>query len=219
MAGRARGRWTAILAAVTACAALAGAGVAAADPADPAPATASSPARPEPGTDATAEPPAAEPTPEPGGDAAAEPTADPSAEPSTEPSGEPAATVAPAPATGDLVAGTPCTSSARACVDLATRRAWLFEDGKFAAGPVPMRPGPPEAPTPTGTFAVQWKAEQWTSRERLTQMPWSVFFADGGVAFHQGDLDEPSAGCVKLGEADAQRWFDYLQVGDQVQVH
>ncbi|WP_224388247.1 L,D-transpeptidase [Pseudonocardia sp. ICBG1293] len=122
-------------------------------------------------------------------------------------------------ATGLLVPGTPCTSSARACVDLASRSSWLFEAGRVVAGPVTMRPGDPEAPTPTGTFAVQWKAEQWTSRERLTQMPWSVFFAQGGIAFHQGDLSTPSAGCVKLAEADARQWFGHLQVGDQVQIH
>lgn len=122
-------------------------------------------------------------------------------------------------ATGSLVAGTPCTSSARACVDLASRSTWLIEAGQVVAGPVAMRPGDPEAPTPTGTFAVQWKAEQWTSRERLTQMPWSVFFAQGGIAFHQGDLSTPSAGCVKLGESDARQWFENLQVGDQVQIH
>ena len=122
-------------------------------------------------------------------------------------------------ATGTLVAGTPCTSSARACVDLASRRTWLIADGAVAYGPVPMRPGDPEAPTPRGTFGVQWKAEQWTSRERLTQMPYSVFFAEGGVAFHQGTMDTPSAGCVKLTEVPARHYFETLQVGDQVQVH
>lgn len=122
-------------------------------------------------------------------------------------------------ATGPLVAGTPCTSSARACVQLATRQTWLIEDGRIAFGPVSMRPGDAQDPTPRGTFGVQWKAEKWTSREHLTQMPYSVFFAEGGVAFHQGAMDTPSAGCVKLDEANARHYFDTLQVGDQVQVH
>ena len=122
-------------------------------------------------------------------------------------------------ATGPLVAGTPCTSSARACVQLATRQTWLIENGRIAFGPVPMRPGDARDPTPRGTFGVQWKAEKWTSREHLTQMPYSVFFAEGGVAFHQGAMDTPSAGCVKLDEANARHYFDTLQVGDQVQVH
>ncbi|HTF54320.1 MAG TPA: L,D-transpeptidase, partial [Pseudonocardia sp.] len=50
-------------------------------------------------------------------------------------------------------------------------------------------------------------------------MPYSVFFADGGIAFHGGDPDRSSAGCIHLDPTkDAQAWFDYLQIGDQVQV-
>lgn len=139
-------------------------------------------------------------------------TADPDGEPAADPQ-------PPRVATGERVPGTPCTSSARACVDVTRRLTWLIEDGRVARGPVVMRPGDAQDPTPRGTFGVQWKAEQWTSRESYTQMPWSVFFAEGGVAFHQGAMDTPSAGCVKLGEDDARRWFQALQVGDQVQVH
>ena len=49
-------------------------------------------------------------------------------------------------------------------------------------------------------------------------MPWAVFFADGGIAFHAGDPSRSSAGCIRLPPADAQAWFEFLQVGDQVQV-
>jgi lipoprotein-anchoring transpeptidase ErfK/SrfK len=125
----------------------------------------------------------------------------------------------PAPASGALVAGTPCTATARACVDLAARRAWLIDGGAVTRGPVPVMTGDRDDPTPRGTFAVQWKAQEYTSREYLTQMPYSVFFADGGVAFHEGRQDTYSAGCVKLVHDDAVAWFNYLQVGDQVQVH
>ena len=50
-------------------------------------------------------------------------------------------------------------------------------------------------------------------------MPYSVFFAEGGIAFHEGNNETPSAGCVKLSMENAKAWFAYLQVGDQVQVH
>ncbi len=66
---------------------------------------------------------------------------------------------------------------------------------------------------------MQWKAEQYTSREYLTQMPYSVFFAEGGIAFHEGAQDNPSAGCVKLEREDAKAFFYFLQVGDEVQIH
>jgi len=117
------------------------------------------------------------------------------------------------------VAGTPCTATARACVDLDERRAWLIDAGKIVRGPVTIRHGDTADPTPKGTFHVQWKAEQYTSREYLTQMPYSVFFADGGIAFHEGAQDTPSAGCVKLEHEDAKAWFAFLQVGDEVQIH
>jgi lipoprotein-anchoring transpeptidase ErfK/SrfK len=117
------------------------------------------------------------------------------------------------------VAGTPCTSTARACVDLDDRQAWLIDGGAVVRGPVDVMTGDDQDPTPRGTFRVQWKAEQYTSRQYLTQMPYSVFFADGGIAFHEGRQDTYSGGCVKLEHDDAVAWFRFLQVGDQVQVH
>jgi lipoprotein-anchoring transpeptidase ErfK/SrfK len=122
-----------------------------------------------------------------------------------------------APATP--VDGTPCTSTAKACVDVADRQAWLISKGVMTRGPVQIMTGDQDDPTPIGTFHVQWKAVQYTSRQYLTQMPYSVFFADGGVAFHEGPQDTYSAGCVKLVHDDAVAFFNYLQVGDEVQVH
>ncbi|MEU6700699.1 L,D-transpeptidase [Pseudonocardia sp. NPDC046786] len=55
-------------------------------------------------------------------------------------------------------------------------------------------------------------------RRRPAPMPWSVFFADGGIAFHGGDRDRASAGCVKLVLNQARAFYADLQVGDQVQV-
>ncbi|HEY0813058.1 MAG TPA: L,D-transpeptidase [Pseudonocardia sp.] len=117
------------------------------------------------------------------------------------------------------VDGTPCTSAASACVDVADREAWLINKGVVSRGPVQIMTGDQDDPTPIGTFHVQWKAEQYTSRQYLTQMPYSVFFADGGVAFHEGPQNTYSAGCVKLVHDDAVAFFNYLQVGDEVQVH
>ena len=118
-----------------------------------------------------------------------------------------------------LVPGTPCTATAKACVDIAEGRAWLFDDGNVTRGPVHIMTGDEDDPTPIGTFHVQWKAEQYTSRQYLVQMPYSMFFADGGIAFHEGRQDTASGGCVKLGHDDAVAWFASLQVGDEVQVH
>lgn len=181
--------------------------------------------------------PSAEPTPEP-----VSPRTAPSTTTTTEPSPEPAPSAETAPdaeesgsaepesaapraslpvgaaAAPELVPGTPCTVTARACADLGTHQAWLIEDGAVRRGPVPIMIGDEIDPTPTGTFAVEWKAEAWTSREYLVQMPYSVFFAPGGIAFHEGRQDTPSAGCVKLTHVDAVAFFDFLQIGDEVQV-
>jgi hypothetical protein len=112
----------------------------------------------------------------------------------------------------------PCLMPVRACVNLSTDEAWLLDKGKIVRGPVPIMQGDVDSPTPRGSFKVQWKAEQYTSREFLVQMPWAVFFADGGIAFHAGTPGTNTAGCVKLDDEDARAFFEYLQVGDPVQV-
>jgi hypothetical protein len=134
-----------------------------------------------------------------------------------QPSGGP--TDGPSSVAAVSVAGTPCTSAARACVDLDDRVAWLIANGSVVRGPVDVMTGDEKTPTPRGAFHVQWKAQEYTSRQYLSQMPYSVFFADGGIAFHEGRQDTYSGGCVKLTNEDAVAWFDFLQVGDQVQVH
>jgi hypothetical protein len=116
--------------------------------------------------------------------------------------------------------GTPCSSAARACVHLDSRQAWLIHDGAVVRGPVPISPGGPERETPRGAFAVEWKNRHHKSAEfDGAPMPFAVFFAEGGIAFHEGDLGSPSAGCVRLAHEDAAAFFDALRVGDRVEVH
>jgi lipoprotein-anchoring transpeptidase ErfK/SrfK len=116
------------------------------------------------------------------------------------------------------VAGTPCTASADACVDLHRQQAWLIADGAVVRGPVPISSGGAGRETPTGVFAVEWKHIDHVSGEFGTPMPYSVFFAPGGIAFHEGPVNHPSAGCVRLPATDAPAFFDALDVGDEVQV-
>ncbi|MBW0109188.1 L,D-transpeptidase [Pseudonocardia sp. KRD-182] len=126
------------------------------------------------------------------------------------------ATAAPS---AQLVPGTPCTTTARACVDLAAASAWLIADGSVTYGPVPIASGPPEAETPKGTTVVDWKSRYHHSREfGGVAMHYAVFFAPGGIAVHEGVIDHPSAGCVRLETEAASRFFDTLAVGDEVQV-
>ena len=124
-----------------------------------------------------------------------------------------------------LVVGTPCSTSAKACVDLDSQRAWLIKDGKIFRGPVKIASGGNGQETPVGhSLRVYRKDKSHVSEEsRLPNgqpapMPWSVFFEDGGIAFHSGSPSRSSAGCIHLEPADAEAWFNYLQIGDQVQV-
>ncbi len=124
-----------------------------------------------------------------------------------------------------LISGAPCTARARACVDLETQRAWLIDNGQIVRGPVRIGIGGPGKDTPVGhSLRVYLKDKDHVSQESTrpdgspSPMPWSVFFNDGGIAFHGGDPRRASAGCVRLPIADAQAWYEFLQVGDQVQV-
>lgn len=112
-----------------------------------------------------------------------------------------------------------CPPSADACVDTKLRISWLQHDGEITYGPVPIMPGETEKwATPQGTFHVEWKSADWVSTEFDEPMPNSVFFAPGGIAFHQGPLAESSHGCVHLSKAASKYYFDHLPVGSKVVV-
>lgn len=114
---------------------------------------------------------------------------------------------------------TPCEPSAKACVSLSSGQAWLTDNGRATYGAVPLSAGKPDAPTPTGVFHVSSKDADHHSREfDNAPMPNAVFFAPGGVAFHEGSLDKQSNGCVHLSTTASKRFFDDLNPGDEVQV-
>jgi lipoprotein-anchoring transpeptidase ErfK/SrfK len=103
-------------------------------------------------------------------------------------------------------------------VSLSTKQAWLMTGGVVDLGPVQITHGGTTNPTPTGTWPVAWKDQEHTSSIYGDPMPYSVFFAPGGIAFHEGRLDEDSHGCIRLDMANAQTFFNSLQVGQLVQV-
>ena len=123
------------------------------------------------------------------------------------------------------VPGTPCSVSARACVDLESQQAWLIRDGRVVRGPMRIASGGEGKATPVGhSYRVYRKEEHHVSGESTTRdgrpapMPYSTFFADGGIAFHAGDPSRSSAGCIRMETEDAQAVFEDLQNGDKVQV-
>lgn len=114
-----------------------------------------------------------------------------------------------------------CPAAASACVDLSDHLTWLQSDGRITYGPVRMQPGPPGTrnATPRGTFHVLWKAgPDYISTEYHEPMPYAVFFAPGGIAFHGGSLTKPSHGCVHLDISSARYYNDHLPIGAEVVV-
>ncbi|MBP2320840.1 hypothetical protein JOF56_001225 [Kibdelosporangium banguiense] len=112
----------------------------------------------------------------------------------------------------------PCDAEIRACVSLSQNLAWLMRDGVVEYGPVPITHGRQGHETPVGKFKVVWKDAVHTSNIYGTPMPHSVFFAPGGIAFHEGSLSEQSHGCVHLSPEVAKIFFDALTAKAPVQV-
>ena len=114
-----------------------------------------------------------------------------------------------------------CPAEATACVDLEDHLTWLQANGRITYGPLAIEPGTPgtSRATPRGIFHVQWKAgASYISIKYREPMPYAVFFAPGGVAFHGGSLTKPSHGCVHLTVGNARYYHDHLPVGAEVVV-
>jgi hypothetical protein len=114
-----------------------------------------------------------------------------------------------------------CPATATACVDLTRHITWLQSGRQVTFGPVQAEPGPPGSrhATPRGTFQVSWKAgPNYVSNIYNEPMPWAVFFAPGGIAFHGGSLTNPSHGCVHLTTANAHYYNEHLPIGAEVVV-
>lgn len=130
----------------------------------------------------------------------------------------------PAFAAKGTLRGTPCSASARACVDLDHQTAWLAKDGQVTLGPIRIASGGKGEETPKGTFKVLSKDKNHTTNEfplpngQPAPMPNSVFFEPGGIAFHGGDPTKASAGCIHVSSPNDLVFFNTLNVGDEVQV-
>jgi L,D-transpeptidase catalytic domain len=112
-----------------------------------------------------------------------------------------------------------CPPAASACADLGDHVTWLQSDGRITYGPVRMEPGAPADPTPRGIFHVAWKAgARYISTSFGVPIPYAVFFAAGGIAFHAGSLTSSSHGCIHLAMPHARYYHDHLPIGAEVAV-
>ncbi len=129
----------------------------------------------------------------------------------------PVTTKAPVIQAAAPVPGVPCPLAVNACVSIATRQAWLIENGQVVLGPVKIMPGRPGYRTPIGTFHVLSKSAHFWSTAFNAPMPDSVFFLPG-FAFHIGSLSVFSHGCIHLSASAGATFFNTLHVGDEVQI-
>lgn len=109
-----------------------------------------------------------------------------------------------------------CPPTARACIDVDGKRAWMVDDGHITYGPVPITTGRPGHETVRGPHHVLRHVRHDHSIPFDSPMPYSTYFTTGGIAFHEGRLDEPSHGCIHLGHHAAAHFFEHLRVGDEV---
>ncbi|MCS4489599.1 L,D-transpeptidase [Corynebacterium sp. ES2794-CONJ1] len=114
----------------------------------------------------------------------------------------------------------PCPKTARVCVDLARERAWLQEDGHVKGGNVRISAGAPGWETQTGNLRVTRKVLDEVSYVfNNAAMPYAIYFTHNGQAFHEGDPDLWSHGCIHLYRDDAIAFWNHLQVGDPVFIY
>lgn len=116
-----------------------------------------------------------------------------------------------------VAARPPCASPVRICVQLSGSSAWLLSADGSAVGPVPIRHGRPDSPTPVGFFPVEVKNATHVNSVTGSPMPFALFFARD-LALYQAELTEPSAGSVRLPPGPAETFFGAASVGDLIQV-
>lgn len=128
----------------------------------------------------------------------------------------PGAPVDPAPEAALVMAPPQCPPTARACIDVDGKIAWMLDNGRVTYGPVPITTGQPGYETVRGTHHVLRHVRHDHSIPFDSPMPYSTYFTASGIAFHEGRLDEPSHGCIHLGQQSAAHFFENLKVGDEV---
>ena len=126
-------------------------------------------------------------------------------------------------------AAPPCAPPVRICVQLSGSSAWLLgpvdpadragATGATGAvvGPVPVRHGRPDSPTPVGFFPIEFKNAAHVNSATGAPMPFAIFFG-GDLALYQAELTGPSAGSVRLPAGFAETFFNAVTVGDLIQV-
>jgi hypothetical protein len=129
----------------------------------------------------------------------------------------PPALAAPGSTTPGQAVRPPCAPPVRVCVQLSSSTAWLLRPKGTTLGPVPVRHGRPDSPTPSGLFPVEAKNAAHVNSVTGAPMPYAIFFG-GDLALYEAELSQPSAGSVRLPSGAAEQFYRGVAVGDLIQV-
>jgi peptidoglycan hydrolase-like protein with peptidoglycan-binding domain len=117
-----------------------------------------------------------------------------------------------------------CLTGRAMCIDKTTDQLVWVIDGKPQLH-FDVRFGADTTPTREGSFAVGWKARDWTSTLYHSEMPYSMFFSGGQAVHYSSDFaargyNGASHGCVNVRDyAGIQNLFGQVRVGDKVIVY
>ena len=117
-----------------------------------------------------------------------------------------------------------CLTGRAMCIDKTTNQLVWVIDGKPQLH-FDVRFGADTTPTREGSFAVGWKAKDWTSTLYHSEMPYSMFFSGGQAVHYSSDFAArgyygASHGCVNVRDyAGIQNLFGQVRVGDKVIVY
>jgi len=113
-------------------------------------------------------------------------------------------------------------------IDLDLRRKILitFRDGQALGVYEILATGPPWSPTPRGHFQVRAKYRNAFSRHSHVWMPWSINFS-GPYFIHEVPIwpsgkrlySKYSGGCVRLKIGQAEKVYNFAQIGMAVIIH
>lgn len=120
-------------------------------------------------------------------------------------------------------------------LNLSSNTVSAYEGSTIVQGPIPMVPGDPRTPTPTGQFQVLRKVANDTMRgedfdgtQYVTEdVPWATYFTNAGHAFHGAPWRSSfgwsgtggSHGCVNM-PVDGASWiYSWAPIGTKVVSH
>jgi lipoprotein-anchoring transpeptidase ErfK/SrfK len=104
-------------------------------------------------------------------------------------------------------------------ISLSEQQAYLYENDELIET-APISTGKEGYETPTGSFRIVRKQQNYYSKKYHAPMPYAQFITNYGIALHAGDLPGYAAshGCIRLPKSFARKLFDLTSIGTEVNI-